>query len=508
MGWTAGKVRPEVTLALICTLVLPTLCFYPFYTDIDVHHCIALEVIRSSDAPYRASFVANLPGIVVIHIIAIKIFGPSVLGFRFLEIIVQATIVMIMYKVLRLWISQTPAQIGVSLYAFIYVHGPGFYLGHPDCFAVLPIACAIGFLIRGFRSSKGVRRTLFFIGSGAAYGAATCFRPTFGLLLFAPILFLFDLRVRDSYKDIALVMIGFTAIVAICVMSYAGSAQGIGALYTSIVIYNFEVYSHAFQWTAYSKRSYVIAGLAGVWTLLIWQRTRSGEPFEIRPRNSGERRFLAVTFIALLAGIASMFRFSGYHLTPVFALFIPVLAATVWEWSNEGRGRKILFRLVYFGTIIYLYPWGQIEGMCRNTPHAQAFSDEWYSDSISSRAASYALAHSKPTDAIEATFCPAVRWRIDRPRATRFNIPQCILLTTPNGGFTSYQRDWQAEYIHAILETRPKYYIMLNLADSSGTDSVLKGMFTIPGFQDLLDRNYRLDTVIGRYFFYLRNDLK
>jgi Dolichyl-phosphate-mannose-protein mannosyltransferase len=510
-GWSYARkgclTRPAILLVLICTLVLPVLCVYPFYSDIDVHHCIAVELNRTSDLPYRASFVANLPAIVGIHLLAISLFGKSVFAFRLLEVIWQGVIVLVMYRVSRLWLSEVPAVLGCFVYALMYVHGPAFYIGHPDCFAVLPILTGIGMLIRAFRRSEAAQGTSLLFVAGMAYGVAACFRPTFALLLIVPMIFLFDPRTAKGRKSCLLIMLGFTFTIAGCLAIYAPTLQGIQELYVAVIRYNVEVYVHSFGWHDYAKRSLVIVALIAWWSIMIWRWHRKHQRFSIAPKCSRETRFLIATVISILIGIGIMGRIAGYHLTPFFALFLPVITASLWEWGKEDRRRNVVFRLLFLGTIIFLYPWQILRSILSDRSETPPFSNAWYSDSVTLQVVSYAMHHTEPTDAVEvAAFFPSVRWRIDRPVATRFNIPQCLTLAKPGGSFTPYQREWQAEYVRSIEHVQPKYYIVQELVDRTGTYSTLDLMFSVPGLRTLLDRHYRLDTTIANYMFYERRE--
>ncbi len=504
-GRRAGCARSAIILLMICVVILPVLSLYPFYSDIDVHHCIALELNRAKDLPYRVSFIANLPGIVGVHLLAIALFGSSVLAFRLTEIIFQAIIILALYGVSRFWISEVPAIIGCLVYALMYVHGPIFYVGHPDCFAILPMLVGIGSLILAFRSSSMFRRSLLLVVAGLAYGVATCFRPTFALLLFLPILFLFDLRTAVGWRSFSLAVIGFVIPIAACIVIYAPTVQGLRELYVAIVRYNVEVYVHSFHWRDCAKRSLIIPALIVCWRTLLLLRRRSGQPFTNGPRSLQEIRFLTATFVSLLIGIGVMGRLAGYHLIPFFALFLPVITAAVWEWSRSNRRRQLMFRLSLAGVIIFLYPW-QLIGQIHPGRSVAPFSSAWYADSEASKVVAYVLEHTKQSDAVEVTFSPSVRWRIDRPVATRFDLPDCITLKTPAGSFTPCQQEWQIEYLGKIMDVRPKYYIVRKMVDPSGAYSTLDLMFAIPGFRTLLDSYYRLDTSISSYLIYIRKD--
>jgi hypothetical protein len=509
----AGGVRPAIMLVLICALVLPVLCVYPFYSDIDIHHCIAIELIRATDLPYRSTFVANLPGIVDIHLLAIMLFGTSVLGFRLFEIMFQVLTVLTLYRVSRLWFSGAPAILGCFTYAVMYVHGPANYLGHPDCFAVLPLLFGVGALILAFRShtvaglsSVSSRRILLLV-AGMAYGTATCFRPTFGLMLFLPIVFLFDPRRKMGRRSFYVTLLGFTIAVAVCVAIYAPTFEGIRALYTAIIVYNFEVKLHSFAWHDYSKRLFLIVTLILSLGIIVWMRHRKGQSFSNAPQCPSESRFLIATFLSLAIGIGSMGRFAGYHLTPFFALFLPVITSTIWEWSRENRQRGQLFLFSLIVTVVFLYPWHMVWRIFLAVSGTAPFPNSWYSDPATAQVVSYTLQHTNSSDTVEvATFHPSVRWRIDRQFATRFSIPECMLLKQSDGTFAAYQREWQTEYICSIERMRPKFYLVENLVDNSGTHSTLDLIFELPGLRELLDREYRVDTAIASYVFYVRKE--
>jgi hypothetical protein len=502
----AGRAHPVLWLTLICILILPLLCLYPFYGDLDTHHCIAVELDHSSALPYRASFVANLPGIVGVHLLAIALFGTSILGFRLLEVIIQTLIVLAMYRVSRLWLLKVPAVLGCLVYALMYVHGPMPYIGQPDCFAVFPMLAGIGMLILSFRCAPSARRRILLLSAGFAYGVAACFRPTFALMLFLPMIFLFDPRTAKGRRSCFLLTIGFMCAITTCVAIYAPTMEGVRELYVAIIRYNFEVYAHAFEWRDCAKRSLVIVALLIWWGIITWHHRRKGLHFASAPFNRKENYFLIATFVSILIGIGVMGRLAGYHLTPFFALFVPVITASLWEWCTEHRGRRVYSRLFLFGIVMMLYPW-QLLGSIFQGRQGIPFSDEWYCDRVTLQIVSYALHHTKPTDAVEvASFNPSVQWRIDRPVATRFNIPQCLTLKKPDGTFANYQREWQAEYVHSIEQNRPKYYILQYLVDRSGTYTTLDLLFSIPGLRTLLDRCYRLDTTISGYMFYERRE--
>jgi hypothetical protein len=263
---------------------------------------------------------------------------------------------------------------------------------------------------------------------------------------------------------------------------------------------------HSFEWRDYAKRSLVIVRLIAWWGIMIWRHHRKHQRFMNAPKCSKETRFLIATFVSLLIGIGVMGRLAGYQLTPFFALFLPVITASVWEWGKEDRRRGLLVRLMLLGIVIVLYPWQLMSRILPRGSETIPFSNAWYSDSVTSQVVSYAMHHTAPTDAVEVVWSPSVRWRIDRPVATRFDIPLCLILKKTDGTFATYQREWQAEYVRSIEQVRPKYYILQYLVDRTRTYTTSDLMYAIPGLRTLLDRDYRLDTTIAGYIFYERRE--
>jgi 4-amino-4-deoxy-L-arabinose transferase-like glycosyltransferase len=495
--------RGRIVLTAICFFVLPIILLYPFHSDLDIHHCIGVELFRGQYPPYRAGFVSNLPGIAIVHWAAILLFGNSVFGFRLFETFFQLATVVALYYVCRFWLSEVSALLSVLLYSLIYVNGPGQFVGQPDCFAILPIILGVAASIAGFRSNSDRRRQLLLVSAGMLFGVATCFRPTFGLLLLT-VAILFGLQTRSAWKHFVLASLGFAFVIGVCLLTYAISVDGLHEMYLGIIRYNADVYSHFFSLDHASNRVFLALGMLLGWAGIVKYSRRRNIAFAEAPESRAEQRFLVAFFCALIVGIVSMKRFAGYHLVPLFGLFMPVVAAIVRDQAL-GRFRLAAKTLTAGLCIFLLYPNYQLRSMFRSMPIGSLFSPAWYSDLQTEAAVAYVQSHTARTDAVEvATFDPAVRWRIDRPSVTRFNIVQALTTARLDGSFTEYQQAWQKEYLQNIQTVLPKYYLLRDLMDENGRHSSAELILQIPGIRQLLESRYVLDTALSGYRFYRR----
>lgn len=490
--------KAPLLLGLIVLLVLPILLLYPFHVDVDIYRCVAVLVRSSSEPPVRAAFVANLPAIVWVHWLAIELFGNTVTGFRMFEWMWQGIAVVCLYAVCRLWFSESLSLVSCLLYAFVYVHGPTQFVGQPDCFVLLPILVGIWCFIWSQRS-EGQRRWIGLLLSGAAYGIATTFRPTFALLFPLPIVLFYHWRKPRTYVELAVASAGFSIGLMLVVLPFAQSWDGLQEMYREVVRYNADVYRNNFSMHGASWRSVLAAAMVLVWLIVLYRSRRKEKAFLLAPERKNERRFLIGTFAALLLGVVSMRRLAGYHFIPFFALSTPVFVAIISESFAKRRGA---FVAVVVGMVLFLMPWTQVLQLIV-APTVSNSSGATESDSINETVSNYLLAHTGAADAVEiAALEPKVRWRLPRPAATRFSFLQVLVSRAPNGKFTWYQREWQQEYVAGLQSSHLKYYVIQYLAPSGPGPSSVDLFYQIPDLKKTIEDRYQLDTTLGPYLVY------
>ena len=64
-----------LVLGATMLLILPALVLYPFHSDVDVYHCVAMELLRRPPTSSLPPFLATFPGMVYVHLIAIDVLG-------------------------------------------------------------------------------------------------------------------------------------------------------------------------------------------------------------------------------------------------------------------------------------------------------------------------------------------------------------------------------------------------------------------------------------------------
>ncbi len=498
--------QPAVVLLLISVLILPAIIFFPFHSDIDIQQVMGFELFRYHGLPYLSTWDSNFPGTILIHATAITLFGNSEIGLHIMDMIIQIGIIIVLYNVSRFWLNKGAALLGCVLYALFYVHGPGHTMSQKDCFATLPILLSIAAGIGAFRNERPMARNMRMLCAGMFVGIAFWIRPTFGIFLVTPFVSLFDLRTRAGLQALAFEALGFGLILVIGLIPFALTHNGLQEIYLATIRYNYEIYSHTFSSENRSPRTWLALGFIAVWALTAFYHKRQRRQSMFRPKSRPEIQFIIVTIVSLLLGIAVMRRFAIYHFEPFFACFMPVLAAVVWEILESFRWPRTGLVVVMVAALVVLYPWKLAETFFSLTHSYSGLVDRFdknFNAGATGAAAMYIEQHSRITDAVEvASFTPAIRWRIDRPFATRFTTPQPLLTLPPNGVFTKYQMEWRREYLDNIAAPKTKFYVVENATDN--TTSVMAIMMTLPGLSGVIEQNYRLDTIIGQYYIYAR----
>ncbi len=502
-----SSLQVNLLLAIICLLILPALCFYPFHTDHSIQQAMALSLVRYHGLPYIGSWDHNFPGTILIHSAGILLFGNSMLGFRMMELLMQIAIVLSLYKLSRLWLSEGAALIGCALYAIYYIHGPGQFLGQRDDFAVLPLAWGFWCSVKAYRNPKSTKLFLFLSG---LFLALACFiRPTLGVLIFVPFFTLFDIRERRARTLFIFELIGFFLIVLLWALPYFFIQDGVRQVYLSVIRFNTDIYSDApFHWHDISNRSFLVVAFLLWWAVAMLLHRKSGRHLTGAPHSKNEKTFVIASFVALLFAAVIMRRIASYHLMPFCAFFMPVLGAALWNmklrWKKWGSPAVISLVIVL---LLSLYPWKIIispqgkEILFSNKP----LFERMIGSPQDSAAIAYVMTRTAPSDPAEvSSFFPDIRWQIERPEATRFTTLTGILLRRIDKKIPDFQQEWRAEYVHNMERVQPKFYIIQNAVDSSEDIMTQRDLLALPGFGSFISEKYALDTIVGDYYIYGR----
>ena len=124
------NIKVVIFLCMISVFILPTILLYPFNVDNDLYQCMGIDLSAHFGLPYLQSWDHNFPGVVVLHALSIAMFGSSMIGFRFLEFLIQVLTLIALYRVSRLWISNS-APLTTASPKFVVTPNP--HLSDADC---------------------------------------------------------------------------------------------------------------------------------------------------------------------------------------------------------------------------------------------------------------------------------------------------------------------------------------------------------------------------------------
>ena len=467
---------------------------------------MGMVLCRYHGLPYLASWDHNFPGIDVVHALSILCFGNSALGFRLVEYFWQIATVFALYRMSRFWLSESGGLLATLVFALYYVHGSCAVMGQRDGFAILPILLASAALVIGFRSQALPKGLL--IAGGVCYGIAASIRPTFALLLPVALFALFRFRSVRGRQAWGYASLGFVIVVFCFTFPYMLYPHGLEEAWDSAVRFNLDLYTpmvaHATASLWFTLYPVIAYSLLGGWILSMAIYHTKGWRVLGRPLPSREQWFLVSSFVALLFGILIMQALLTYQFTPFYALFMPVPAMLALDWKARlGRPGSIGFWILLLVMAAALYPWRMVIPFVSHDMSLRAAYTEESPDSTSGylpteAVVNYLLQNTSSNDVVEITSpMGALHWRLGRPSATQFTTDQPLLMVTPSGTFTDYEKRWRMEYIDRLKTVRPKFIVL-------SYDS--KQVRQIPGFNELLQEHYALDTVLHQYILYKRTE--
>ena len=166
--------RRDLPYLGIVAVVLSTLLLYPLNDDNGHWQSMALELLRYGKWPYVGTWDQNFPGVILFHITSILLLGPTDVGFRALDFVLQLGFCWLLFRLWRRWLTERQSWLAVLLYAFAYVRNAPFIGGQRDTFAAM-IIVAITIQLLGYERPR--LRTIFLLG--LAGGVAVLIRPTY-----------------------------------------------------------------------------------------------------------------------------------------------------------------------------------------------------------------------------------------------------------------------------------------------------------------------------------------
>lgn len=474
------------------------------------------QLVEKGRLPYVGSWDQNFPGIVYLHALSILIFGSSTTGFHTLDILLQLGFILILYHLTSRYFGRTAGAIAGVLYAGCYVlYGIGMF-GQRDVFAGGAILAALSLALKIRIGNKGISLPLL---AGLAIGVAMLIRPT-NALCAIPLMWLLWSR-QHGFRRHLLFSLGAALVMVAGLWPYLTDARNFQEFYTATIAFNRDIYGSSSVRVPlrepHSKNfELVLVLLIAQLVVVLWF---------FRKRDTAEQGYLklAVPSLALALIIECvvfwMGKYFGYHFWPIICLMFPF--AGYWLQRGVSRIASPRMRSLAYGlmTIVFL-----LAIVIKSPVKVLAAEDGDWSQRMDRVHEEYSLykynpyrtklvvidyikTHVSKDEEIECcSMDNELVWMSERSQHSRFTMIHPLGMTR-DGAFMPYQLEWRREFVDGIKSRLPKL-VMLNSEPKRFFNYLDKDPATIlrgiPGFNEGLDKNFELDTVIGSWSMYLR----
>ena len=508
------------SLLAIFAIILP----FPLNDDNAHWQSMAFDFLHYGRWPYVGSWDQSFPGILLVHIPAILLFGPSDLGFRIFDVLVQLGFCAVLYRLWRLYLPQSTAWMAVLFYAFYYARSAPGIGGERDVYASLLVLAGAYLLLRmqgiGYRVQGIVTDRLPEIFGGLSIGFAALIRPTYGVYLLPLIAFIPAIR---NIRSALIIGVSSLLPLALSYAIYAIKPGGLDAYWTATVLFNRDTYIQIarpfgnFWWHLVSPKLLIMP--AGLWLAVcgVWRAFRSPRTGEREARPTPPI-WLYVSFIALtLALVLIQRKYYGYHFA-LYGMLLTPLAALGMERVLQylpSRIRMPLFFIVFWILSMplemltrYAIP-AASNGRPMQGITAALHATVW-EDTAEDRVLDYFRQPQHRDGLVEVcSFDPRLRMHLLRGPAGIYASLHPLGFRTdlnnPNA-FTNYQLLWRRAYLDSLTQQRPRYIVIARASFAEYlTDPYTSTLHTISGFDSLLQKDYKLDTTIGANEIYCLN---
>jgi hypothetical protein len=178
---TVSSVREQATTVFVVILAgaLAVLAWHslrwPLGANVAVQHYIAW-LIGQGFAPYRDVFDPNVPGVWIVHGVALAAVGPGDIGWRVWDLSWLGVTAFTLYRYCRPLASRWSAAAAAVLFALYHVGGGDRHAGERDFFVCLPLL--LGVLAVATWCERDSGGVLGALAGGLALGFATTIKPT------------------------------------------------------------------------------------------------------------------------------------------------------------------------------------------------------------------------------------------------------------------------------------------------------------------------------------------
>ncbi len=507
-------------LGIALVLLIPIMT-EPFGADNAVLHSMALDWVRISKVPYIGSWDNNFPGIIYVHALSILLFGPSDVGFRLFDILIELAFAGFLYRFLLRWLKPHTAALASVLYIAYYVSaGPDLY-GKQDAYGMMAVLVGASFVLSA--QDGGVRKWPSLIAGGIVSGIALLMRPTF--LLYTGIIFLYIAWLaerRFSIRSISKALLFGTAslVPSLCVVAYyATIPDGLARVYDSVIRFNLNVYTNLgstskFWWEL------VRTGLMIPLALYAISSLKRFSAFLARRATRNEQILYGVFIAGAIGIVVLMGKYYRYHLAPFFILVVPLTAVAlelaISYARTEVRKHVAMLAAVFFCSFVAYNPTAPLAFSLGLLTHKNPFHaadaarrpDTLFGAKPELALRQYLELPGNRQGAIEiCSFEPFLRYHLQlvRPIVGPYTTFHALAFRTDGTRigpphYTAYQRVWQRTYLDTLRAAKPHFIILArNMPFWYIHDVYDDCLHYLPGFDSLLSASYRYDTTIGGF---------
>jgi|GEM_PF-1540766 4-amino-4-deoxy-L-arabinose transferase-like glycosyltransferase len=518
---------------LICVLGATALLgsvslIYPFARDHGIYAYIAEQAMHGK-LLYRDILMGMLPLTVMVHEVALTLFGRSMTAIRVLDLFwTMATALLVFAFVQRAFRRPWLAAAAGMMYSFQYYLFDFWNTAQNDGFLNLPVAAAF-FLVAVAQNPEpediSHRSEYMWLLAGIMLGLALLFKQTIGLVV--PGLAVFALAGQSSartrnWRSFLLFTAGVVVCLGIALLIMAGSGALPGFLegqarialpYSRLKTDGGGLLAGAADMLVkfITQPDLGVCGGLGFIGLVLVMGQGSGD----RGQGTGnrERWMVVVWLVSALASTYVQGKFFFYHylpLLPPLAILGAFALATVYDWLAvklvRDRQRVVLFLAIAAGLLISTgYPERYMD-LARVGVGDFTVEQYWFANIHSTPEFSLAeqmtvaehLAENTPEDARVYLWGvdPLVNFLARRPTVSRFiyNHPLAATWAWPG-----YRSD-----LMRTLTTDPPEVFVTEHRDATpwvmGHDlDSYQSLMDFPKLRDFVSGNYELETRIGRF---------
>lgn len=300
---------------------------WPLIHDAPLMHYVAW-LIRDGAAPYRDVFDMNFPGVYLLHLLALSLFGPGDLGWRLFDLAALGGTAWLIFLYCRPFGPWSAASAGL-LFSLYHLAGGAWRAGQRDFLLCFFLLLGLGGFARAWESGTRLPLAL----GALAVGAAAVVKPHALLLLPLPLWI--------GWRSARLPLIGVAVALAGAGLPLAAVGiwlwwvGGLGSFVELVARYIIPLYStlgrsrpwEAIGWQSYGKPFWLALGALTAFSLAV---TAARGRIEVR------RGLLALGVLYGLVHYVSQGKGWEYHLYPL-AFFSLLLAAAELQSTWERR---------------------------------------------------------------------------------------------------------------------------------------------------------------------------